>query len=53
MIDIHKLGKSFRYAMRGFWYVFKNEQNIIQITNKLVFTNFMIVLYDKFFEKRQ
>ncbi len=28
MIDLHKLLKSFRYAFRGFLYVFKNEQNI-------------------------
>ncbi|MCH7492371.1 diacylglycerol kinase family protein [Patescibacteria group bacterium] len=27
-INIRKLGKSFRYATRGIWYVFKNEQNI-------------------------
>lgn len=28
MIDLKRLGKSFRYAANGFWYVFKNEQNI-------------------------
>lgn len=28
MIDLNKLVKSFRYALKGFWYVFKNEQNI-------------------------
>lgn len=28
VVDVRKLGKSFRYAARGFWYVFKNEQNI-------------------------
>ncbi len=28
LINFHKLGKSFKYAMRGFWYVLKNEQNI-------------------------
>jgi diacylglycerol kinase len=28
MIDFKRLGKSFRYAANGFWYVFKNEQNI-------------------------
>jgi len=27
MIDLRKLGKSFRYAFRGLWYVFRNEQN--------------------------
>ncbi|MFA6098134.1 MAG: diacylglycerol kinase family protein [Patescibacteria group bacterium] len=28
ILDLRMLGKSFRYAARGFWYVFKNEQNI-------------------------
>jgi len=28
MIELKKILKSFRYAFRGFWYVFKNEQNI-------------------------
>ncbi len=28
IIDYKRLGKSFRYAMRGFWFVFKSEQNI-------------------------
>ncbi len=28
IIDLRKLGRSFSYAFRGFWYVFKNEQNI-------------------------
>jgi len=28
MLDLTKLAKSFKYAFRGFWYVFKNEQNI-------------------------
>jgi len=28
MIDFRRLKKSFQYATRGFWYVFKNEQNI-------------------------
>ncbi len=27
-IDSKRLVKSFRYAFRGFWFVFKNEQNI-------------------------
>ena len=27
-LDFKKLVRSFRYAFRGFWYVFKNEQNV-------------------------
>ncbi len=27
-VDIRKLSKSFRFALRGFWYVVRNEQNI-------------------------
>lgn len=28
IINLHKLRQSFRYAMRGFLYVFKHEQNV-------------------------
>lgn len=27
-IDLKRLVRSFRYAARGFWYVFKHEQNV-------------------------
>jgi len=27
-LDLKKLVKSFRYAARGFWYVFKHEQSV-------------------------
>ncbi|MFH0804628.1 MAG: diacylglycerol kinase [Patescibacteria group bacterium] len=28
VVDLRQLTNSFRYAFRGFWYVFKNEQTI-------------------------
>jgi len=43
MIDLKKLAKSFRYAFRGFWYVFKNEQNIrIHVITSLLVVALMI-----------
>ncbi|MDD5040360.1 MAG: diacylglycerol kinase family protein [Patescibacteria group bacterium] len=45
LVDIRKLGKSFRYAFRGFWFVFKSEQNLrIQIVVSMVVIALMVVL---------
>jgi len=42
-IDFKKLFKSFKYAFRGFWFVFKSEQNIrIQLIASVVVIIFMI-----------
>lgn len=43
IVDSQKLIKSFRYAFRGFWYVFKSEQNIrIQLFISLIVVVLMV-----------